>query len=63
MTMLLSTNHCGRHPAAATPPIVLDMASTVSLWQGQAKAKRGEMMPDGWMIDRNGQSLTDQARR
>jgi LDH2 family malate/lactate/ureidoglycolate dehydrogenase len=64
-TMLLSTNPiaAGIPAAAGTPPIVLDMASTVSAYgKVKAKAKRGEMMPSGWMIDRSGQPLTDPTR-
>jgi LDH2 family malate/lactate/ureidoglycolate dehydrogenase len=64
-TMLLSTNPiaAGIPAAAGTPPIVLDMASTVSAYgKVKAKAKRGEMMPKGWMIDRSGQPLTDPSR-
>jgi LDH2 family malate/lactate/ureidoglycolate dehydrogenase len=64
-TMLLSTNPIavGIPAAAGVPPVVLDMASTVSAYgKVKAKAKRGEMMPEGWMIDRNGQPLTDPKR-
>jgi len=64
MTMLLSTNPIAAGiPAEGELPIVLDMASTVSAYgKVKAKAKRGEMMPEGWMIDRNGQPLTDPKR-
>ena len=45
------------------PPVVLDMATTVAAYgKVKAKAKRGEMMPEGWMIDREGQPLLDPKR-
>jgi len=59
--MLLSTNPIAvAIPAAKNPPIVLDMATTVAAY-GKVKtaAQRGEQMPEGWMIDREGQPLTD----
>lgn len=59
--MLLSTNPIAvAVPSATRPPIVLDMATTVAAY-GKVKtaAQRGETMPEGWMIDRNGQALTD----
>ncbi|MBX2881248.1 MAG: Ldh family oxidoreductase, partial [Granulosicoccus sp.] len=59
--MLLSTNPIAvAIPAANRPPIILDMATTVAAY-GKVKtaAQRGETMPEGWMIDRNGQPLTD----
>ena len=59
--MLLSTNPIAiAVPSASNPPIVLDMATTVAAY-GKVKtaAQRGEMMPEGWMIDRKGQPLTD----
>jgi LDH2 family malate/lactate/ureidoglycolate dehydrogenase len=64
MEMLLSTNPIAVGvPAGAEPPIVLDMASTVSAYgKVKAKAKRGEMMPEGWMIDRQGRPLLDPQR-
>ncbi len=62
--MLLSTN-----PIAAAVPgleeaaIVLDMATTVAAY-GKVKtaAQRGEKMPEGWMIDKQGKPLTDPNR-
>lgn len=61
LDMLLSTN-----PIAAAIPslneasIVLDMATTVAAYgKVKAKAQRGEMMPEGWMIDRQGKPLLD----
>lgn len=62
--MLLSTNPIAvAIPARARPPIVLDMATTVAAY-GKVKtaAQRGETMPEGWMIDRLGNPLTDPAR-
>ena len=42
------------------PPVVLDMATTVAAYgKVKAKAQRGEMMPEGWMIDRSGAPLLD----
>lgn len=65
MDLLLSTN-----PVAVafprghqTDPIVLDMATTVAAYgKVKAKARSGEMMPEGWMIDRQGQALLDPRR-
>jgi LDH2 family malate/lactate/ureidoglycolate dehydrogenase len=47
-------------PTLEEPPIVLDMAPTV-VAHGKVllKAQRGEQMPIGWMIDREGKPLTD----
>lgn len=62
--MLLSTNPIAvAIPSASHPPIVLDMATTVAAY-GKVKtaAQRGETMPEGWMIDQQGQPLTDPAR-
>lgn len=61
MDMLLSTNPISAAvPTAEEPPVVLDMATTVAAYgKVKAKAKRGEMMPPGWMIDRQGQPLLD----
>lgn len=59
--MLLSTNPIAvAVPTADEPPIVLDMATTVAAYgKVKTKAQRGEPMPEGWMIDRQGQPLTD----
>ena len=64
MDMLLSTNPIAAAvPAGAEPPVVLDMATTVAAYgKVKAKAKRGEMMPEGWMIDRQGSPLLDPKR-
>jgi L-2-hydroxycarboxylate dehydrogenase (NAD+) len=62
--MLLSTNPIAAAiPAGEEPPIVLDMATTVAAYgKVKAKAARGESMPEGWMIDREGRPLTDPRR-
>lgn len=59
--MLLSTNPIAAAvPSGEEPPVVLDMATTVAAYgKVKAKAKRGESMPVGWMIDREGRPLTD----
>jgi L-2-hydroxycarboxylate dehydrogenase (NAD+) len=62
--MLLSTNPVAiAVPAERHGAIVLDMATTVSAYgKVKTKAQRGEMMPEGWMIDRQGRPLTDPKR-
>src|SRR4051812_32608516 len=64
LDMLLSTNPIAAAiPAGEEPPVVLDMATTVAAYgKVKAKAQRGEPMPVGWMIDRQGQPLTDPKR-
>ena len=64
LDMLLSTNPIAAAiPAGEEQPIVLDMATTVAAYgKVKTKALRGEMMPQGWMIDRAGQPLTDPKR-
>jgi len=64
MEMLLSTNPIAIGiPAGSEPAVVLDMATTVAAYgKVKAKAKRGETMPEGWMIDRQGQPLLDPTR-
>ena len=64
LDMLLSTNPIAvAVPAGEEPPVVLDMATTVAAYgKVKAKAQRGEQMPVGWMIDRQGQPLTDPRR-
>ena len=61
---LLSTNPIAvAIPSRRNTPIVLDMATTVAAYgKVKAKAQRGEMMPEGWMIDRQGNALTDPRR-
>ena len=62
--MLLSTNPIALAvPANRQTPIVLDMATTVAAYgKVKARAQRGEPMPEGWMIDREGRPLTDPRR-
>ena len=59
--MLLSTNPIAvAVPAGKELPIVLDMATTVAAYgKVKTKAQRGEMMPEGWMMDRLGKPLLD----
>jgi L-2-hydroxycarboxylate dehydrogenase (NAD+) len=47
-------------PAGKEPPVVLDIATTMTSY-GKVKlaAQKGESIPVGWMIDRKGQPLTD----
>ncbi len=62
--MLLTTNPLAfAIPGWEEPPIVLDMATTVASY-GKVKmaAQRGEQMPEGWMIDSEGNPLTDPTR-
>ncbi|HEX4411011.1 MAG TPA: Ldh family oxidoreductase [Xanthobacteraceae bacterium] len=50
-------------PALEEPPVVLDMSPTVAAYgKVRLKAQRGEQMPVGWMIDREGKPLTDPKR-
>jgi L-2-hydroxycarboxylate dehydrogenase (NAD+) len=62
--MLLSTNPIAvALPAGEESPVVLDMATTVAAYgKVKTKAQRGETMPEGWMMDRSGQPLTDPRR-
>ena len=64
LDMLLSTNPIAvAVPALQEAPIVLDMATTVAAYgKVKAKAQRGEMMPEGWMMDRQGKPLLDPKR-
>lgn len=62
--LLLSTNPIAvAVPALEEPPFVLDMATSVAAY-GKVKgaAQRGEPLPEGWMIDRQGRPLTDPRR-
>ena len=63
--LLLGTNPMAYAvPAGEEPPVVLDMATTVAaVGRIKALAQRGEPMPEGWMIGRDGAPLTDPARR
>jgi len=50
-------------PAHEESAIVLDMAPTVAAYgKVRLKAQRGEPMPVGWMIDKQGKPLTDPKR-
>jgi LDH2 family malate/lactate/ureidoglycolate dehydrogenase len=64
LDMLLSTNPIAAAiPTLAEPPVVLDMATTVAAYgKVKTRAQRGEAMPEGWMIDREGRPLTDPQR-
>jgi LDH2 family malate/lactate/ureidoglycolate dehydrogenase len=64
LDMLLSTNPIAAAiPAGNEQPIILDMATTVAAYgKVKTKALRGETMPVGWMIDREGIPLTDPKR-
>jgi L-2-hydroxycarboxylate dehydrogenase (NAD+) len=61
---LLSTNPIAiAIPASRHPSIVLDMATTnTAFGKIRFKAQCNEPMPEGWMIDREGQPLTDPRR-
>lgn len=62
--LLLSTNPIAvAVPSGKRPPVVLDMATTVAAY-GKVKtaADRGETMPEGWMIDKQGRPMTDPTR-
>ena len=62
--MLLSTNPLAiAIPGGQRPPIVLDMATThVAYGKVKAMALKGEAMPEGWMVGRDGQPLLDPKR-
>ena len=62
--VLLSTNPIAiAVPGLRHPAIVLDMATTnTALGKIRLKAQRNEPIPEGWMIDRQGQPLTDPKR-
>ena len=64
LDMLLSTNPIAvAVPAGEEGPVVLDMATTVAAYgKVKTKAQRGETMPEGWMMDRQGRPLTDPQR-
>src|SRR5215831_18688958 len=64
MENLLGTNPIAiAIPAAEEPAVVLDMAPTVAAFgKVRLKAQRGEAMPVGWMIGRDGKPLTDAKR-
>tara|TARA_R110002074_G_scaffold11530_1_gene43151 strand:- start:113 stop:1183 length:1071 start_codon:yes stop_codon:yes gene_type:complete len=65
LELLLGTNPLAiAIPAGTAPAFVLDMATTTAA-AGKIKvlAQRGEPMPEGWMVDREGNPLTDPARQ
>lgn len=50
-------------PALEEPPVVMDMSPTVaSFGKVRLAEARGEPMPVGWMVNRDGTPLTDAAR-
>ena len=61
---LLSTNPLSiAVPGAAGEPVVLDMATTAgSFGKIKAAAERGEQIPAGWVVGRDGRDITDPAR-
>lgn len=47
-------------PAGALPPFLLDMStSVVSTGQVRAAQRRGEPIPEGWIVDDDGRPVTD----
>ena len=64
LDLMLGTNPLAiAIPAGDGDPVVLDFATTVaSMGRIKAAEQRGEAMPEGWMIDRDGAPLTDPAR-
>lgn len=62
--LLLGTNPIAIATPGGNDPFVLDMATTVAA-VGKIKtlAQRGEAMPEGWMVGRDGTPLTDPTRR
>ena len=63
--LLLGTNPIAiAAPAGRREPFVLDMATTVAaVGKIRTLVQRGEPMPEGWMVGRDGCPLTDPARR
>jgi ureidoglycolate dehydrogenase (NAD+) len=50
-------------PSKTSPPILFDVATTVASAGKLAKAKRrGEAVPEGWLIDAEGRPVTDAAK-
>jgi L-2-hydroxycarboxylate dehydrogenase (NAD+) len=64
VAMLLSTNPIAiAVPALRRPAIVLDMATTNAAYgKVKIKAQRNEPLPEGWMMDFQGQPLTEPKR-
>lgn len=64
MDLLLGTNPIAvGAPSGGADPFVLDMATTVAA-MGKIKTliQRGAPMPEGWLVGRDGQPLTDPTR-
>ncbi|MFW5678727.1 MAG: Ldh family oxidoreductase [Pseudomonadota bacterium] len=63
--LLLGTNPLAvAVPAGDREPFLLDMATTVaSAGKIKVLAQRGEAMPEGWMVGRDGRPLTDPKRQ
>ena len=63
--LLLGTNPIAiAVPAGKSAPFVLDMATTVAaVGKVKSLAQRGEAMPEGWMVGRDGKPLTDPEKR
>ncbi|XWN29370.1 MAG: Ldh family oxidoreductase [Devosia sp.] len=63
--LLLGTNPLAvAVPAAGRAPFLLDMATTIaSAGKIKTLAQRGEAMPEGWMVGRDGKPLTDPKRQ
>lgn len=58
--LLLSTNPIAVAVPSAKRPVLLDMATTkVAYGKVKLTAQRGETMPDDWMIDPEGNPVTD----
>ncbi len=50
-------------PALEEPPVVVDMATSIAAnGKVQMARQRGELMPEGWMVDRDGAPITDPNR-
>ncbi|MEV8467174.1 Ldh family oxidoreductase [Fluviibacterium sp. DFM31] len=63
--LLIGTNPIAfSAPSTGPDPFVFDMATTVAA-MGKIKTllQQGEPMPEGWMVGRDGQPLTDPARK
>ena len=62
--LLLGTNPIAAAvPAADGPPVVMDIATTVSSFgKVRSAAQRGDDLPADWMIDREGKPITDSSR-
>lgn len=62
--LLLGTNPIAAAiPAKDGPHVVMDIATTVSSFgKVRTAAQRGEDLPPDWMIDRNGNPITDPSR-